>query len=248
MLRSVQAITGFVLQAEDGDVGRCKDFLLDDTFWTVRYMVADTGKWLPGRRVLISPISLGQPDWTQGRLPVRLTKKQIEEAPGLDEDAPVSRRYEMKYHTYYGYPYYWGGGGVWGEGPYPSLLYTGEKKETESADDQEPEDVHLRSANEVTGYHIHASNGEIGHVEDFILDDETWIVQYMAVDTRNWLPGRKVLVAPAWITSIDWPKNEVTVDLTREAVKGSPEYNPAAPVNREYEAKLYDYYGRPVYW
>jgi len=123
MLRLIGEITGYVLAAEDGEIGRCKDFLFDDTQWAVRYMVADTRKWLPGRKVLISPISLGEPDWDTRRFPVKLTKEQVKNSPPLDEEAPVSRQYEIHWFDYYGWPYYWGAGGLWGAAPYPSALY-----------------------------------------------------------------------------------------------------------------------------
>jgi uncharacterized protein YrrD len=247
MLRSVKELYNYVLKAEDGEIGRCKDFLFDDEHWTVRYMVANTGKWLPRRKVLISPISLDKPDWNSSLFPVRLTKKMIEDAPDLDEDAPVSRQYEISWGQHYRWPYYWGGSYAWGAVPYPGPLYNERIEENENIEADAGDD-HLRSAREVTGYSIQAPDDEIGHVEDFIIDDQTWTILYMIVDTRNWLPGRKVLIAPVWINSIDWKERKVSVDLTTEQIKESPEYNPSVPVNREYELRLYDYYGRPKYW
>ena len=230
MLRGVKEIRNYVLQAEDGEIGRCKDFLFDDRYWAIRYMVADTGKWLPGRKVLVSPISLGEPDWASRLLPVRLTKKRIEDAPGLDEDAPVSRQHEVSWTKYYGWPYYWDGANTWGAVAYPGGLYYENLIENKTAEFDSGDD-HLRSVNEVTGYHIQAIDDEVGHVEDFIVDDETWIIQYMVVDTRNWLPGKKVLVKPAWMDSVDWAESKVTINLTREQVKDSPpEYDLSAPV------------------
>ncbi|MDA3971437.1 MAG: PRC-barrel domain-containing protein [Desulfobulbaceae bacterium] len=248
MLRNVKEIHNYVLEAKDGEIGRCKHFLFDDELWTIRYMVADTGKWLPGRKVLISPISLGEPDWNSRLFPLKLTKELIENSPALDSEAPVSRQYESKWFDYYAYPYYWGDTGIWGMEPYPGLLFSQKKEDTEMEPDTAEGDPSLRSATEVRGYKIQATDDEIGHVEDFIFDDETWTIRYMVVDTRNWLPGRKVLVTPAWINSIDWKENKVSVDLTVEAIKNSPEYDPSAPVNREYEVRLYDFYGRPKYW
>ena len=232
----------------DGDIGRCKDFLFDDEHWTVRYMVADTGKWLPKQKVLISPISLGKPDWASKRFPVNMTKEMIEGSPPLDSDAPVSREYEMKWFEHHGWAVYWGGAGVWGAGANPAtLIGRGEKKETV---EQEPGTLekHLRSVNEIEGYHIDAKDGEIGHVEDFIIDDVSWTLRYIVVDTKNWLPGRKVLVSPRWIESVKWHERKVSVDLTRQGVENSPEYDFSAPVNREYEERLYDYYGFPKDW
>lgn len=112
----------------------------------------------------------------------------------------------------------------------------------------EEADPHLRSTREVIGYHIQANDGGIGHVDDFIAGGEDWVIRYMIVDTRNWLPGRKVLVAPTWVKRVDWAKRDVYVDLSRETIENSPEFDPSAPVNREYELRLYDYYGRPRYW
>ncbi len=247
MLRSLNEILNYVLSAEDGEIGRCKDFLFDDEFWTVRYMVADTGKWLPGRKVLISPISLGEPDWLERRFPVNLTKEQIESSPPIDEHAPVSRLYERRYFRHFYWPYYWTGGDLWGAAPYPPSVPVEHPEEMEDQE-KEPEKSHLRSVKEVTGYYIQATDDKIGHLEDFIVDDETWTLRYMVVDTRKWLPGRKVLVAPEWIETVDYMEKRVTVNLTTQEVKQSPEYDPAQPVNREYEVRLYDFYGRPTYW
>ena len=117
-----------------------------------------------------------------------------------------------------------------------------------ATDFEGPEENHLRSIKEVTGYHIQASDGEIGHVEDFVVDDKIWALRYIVVDTRNWLPSRKVLVSPQWAATVDWAEQKLWVDLSTDNIKNSPEYDPAAPINRGYERTLYDYYGRPVYW
>jgi hypothetical protein len=247
MLRSIDEVRGYALKAVDGEIGRCKDFLFDDEQWTIRYMVADTGKWIPGRQVLISPMSLRDPDWSSRNLPVDLTKKQVEEAPPLKDDEPVSRQHEVRLHTYYGYPYYWIGAGVWGLEATPEALRAAAEEGVTVP--PEPEgDPHLRSIDEVEGYRIQASDGEIGHVEDLIVDDETWTLRYLVVDTRNWLPGRKVLVSPSWVDDIDALQAKTFVDLTKDQVENSPEYDPRTPINRDYEVRLYDFYGRPAYW
>jgi len=247
MLHSIKKIHNYVLKAEDGEIGRCKDLLFDDNFWAVRYMMADTGKWLPGRQVLLSPISLGKPDSESKTFQVRLTKKQIEEAPGIDEDAPVSRQHEILWMQYYNWPYYWSGPYVWGPVGYPGMLRDKKLIEHDNID-EDTGDNHLRSVHEVTGYHIQTKDDEVGHVADFILDDETWIIRYMVVDTRNWLPGKKVLVPPTWIDSVDWATNKVTVNLTIKEIKDSPEYDPSTLINREYEERLYNFHDRLKYW
>jgi hypothetical protein len=250
MLRSIEEVRGYKLEASDGDVGKCKDFLFDDQHWTIRYLVADTGGWLSGRKVLISPISLNRPDWDSRRLHTRLGKSRIESAPPLDADAPVSRQYEIDYHAHFGWPVYWQDTGVWAAGAFPQPLFSDHARVAL----KEPEmieatgDPNLRSVAEVKGYEIKARDGMIGHVDDFILDDENWTVRYLVVDTRKWLIGKRVLVSPLWVADVRWDQREVEVDLTRAQVKDSPEFKPDEPVNRTYEARLYDYYGRPHYW
>lgn len=247
-LRSLKDLKGYVLNAQDGEIGKCSDFLFDDQKWTIRYIVADTMKWLPGRKVLISPISVGDADGVTRRLNVGLTKDQIKSAPPLDADAPVSRQYEIALNKYYDWAHYWGGSAVWGTHHHPRMLIN-------RPDDEQlvPEvsdgNSHLRSAREVTGYRIQATDSEIGHVEDFIVDEETWTTRYLVVDTKNWIPAsKKVLVAPDWVEQVDWRRSRVLMDLSREQIESSPAYDPSLPVNRELEVRLYDFYGRPYYW
>jgi hypothetical protein len=248
MLRNISELTGYVLNARDGEIGRCKDFLFDDEHWTIRYMVADTGKWLPKRKVLVSPASIDEPNWKMRRLNVRLTKNQIENAPLLADEEPVTRQYERAWAKHFGQVAYWVGSGLWGMGPHPGALYAGAREDAAELERDPTSDPHLRSTKEVKGYHIRAKDGEIGHVHDFIVDDRTWTIRYLVIDTRNWLPGRKVLVSPRWVTDVMWGEREVDVNLSQDRVRNAPEYDPYAPINREYEARLYDFHGRPVYW
>jgi hypothetical protein len=224
------------------------NFYFDDEAWTIRYLVADTGNWLRGRKVLISPIAFGNADSHGNRLNVKLTKKQVEESPSIDTDKPVSRQHEVDYHDYYGYPYYWRGPYLWGPTYDPQLLVADQRRiEERRAAREEASDLHLRSTAKVTGYHIEATDGDIGHVEDFIIDDETWEIRYMVVDTRNWWPGKKVLVSPRWINRVSWDDSKVYVNISRRAIKNAPEYHPDA-LTREYEEKLHEHYDRPKYW
>jgi hypothetical protein len=249
MLRSIDEISGYTILALDGDIGRCQDFLFDDRSWVVRYMVARTARWLPGREVIVSPVFLQEPDWSSRQFPVRLTREQLEQAPPLEEHAPVSRQYEIDYHQYFALPFYWIGNDLWGTYPDPAgVIHPVERISPPASEAQPVEEGHLRSTAEVTGYHIATTTGDLGHVDDFLVDDETWALRYLVVDTRNWLPGRKVLVSPRWIDSIQWANEKVYVNLDSEAVKDSPEFDPSQPVNRRYEIELYDYYGRPHYW
>jgi hypothetical protein len=241
----------FAIRATDGDLGTVDDLYFDDETWAIRYLVVDTGGWLGGRQVLISPFSITHTDWEAKRLDVALTKKQVADSPAIDTQQPVSRQHEAAYLGYYGYPYYWGGPYMWGPAFYPAgLAISGDFYAGAMADriQSESPDSHLRSSDAVTGYNIEATDGEIGHVDGFVVDDETWAIRYLEVATRNWWPGKKVLVSPSWIERVSWTDSAVYVALSREAIKDGPEYIESRPITREYENRLYFHYGRPPYW
>jgi hypothetical protein len=222
--------------------------------------VVDTGRWLPGRKVLVAPEAVQRPDWPARVLPVNLTKEQVENSPPISTDEPVSRAYEADVHSHYGWVPYWSMAGNYtltSRQTMPAEVHfprgtggrTAEEREEAGETGEPPKGgPNLRSSREVDGYGILAADGEIGHVEDFILDDAEWVIRYIVVDTRNWLPGRKVLVSPTWIDSVRWSERHVSTTLTRDEIKSSPEYDPGTPVNRAYEERLYDFYGRPRYW
>ncbi|MEW5895932.1 MAG: PRC-barrel domain-containing protein [Candidatus Omnitrophota bacterium] len=244
MLRSVMGIKDYRLQARDGLLGRVDDFFFDDEKWGVRYLVVDTNIWLPGKTVLIAPASFaGRPDWESKSFPVALTREEVRNSPDVDVHQPVSRQKEIEVNYYYGWPSYWyapGQGEVIPTIPLPDGMTSHvQMKETDS---------HLRSLNEVAGYHIMAVDGEIGHLDDVIVSDEDWSIRYAVADTRNWLPGKRVLIAISWIKKFDWGMRKVHIDLTKERIKHSPPYDPSAPINRELEEALFDYYGRPRHW
>ena len=244
MLRSLKDLEGYKISATDGSIGKIYDFFIDDEFWTVRYVVADTGQWLPGRKVLLAPSVLLQSDWRERSFSVGLTRGQIESSPDIDTDKPVSRQRELELRDHYGWPYYWTGiGGVM---PMPMA---GIPPFNPPPSGSKPGDPHLRSVREIIGYGVRATDGDIGKVSDFIADDESWIVRYLVVATSKWLPGRKVLISPQWLVGpISWSSRKVTVIMSRASIKSSPEFEPHSPVNRDYERQLYDFYGRPAYW
>ncbi len=253
MLRNVKDLRGYAIRATDGVIGEVGDLYFDDEDWATRYLVVDTGSWLSGRKVLVSPLAIGHPDWTSRSLPVSLTKAQVENSPDIDTQKPVSRQYEAAYFAYYGYPYYWGGAGIWGMGAYPGALTTERQfeegmKTRRAAAKQTPDDCHLRSCSDVIGHHIHATDGDIGHVDDFVMDDHTWAIRYLVVNTSNWWVGHRMLVAPQWIEAVDWSTAKVSVDLTRDAIKGAPPYDGVAPFTRAQEQAMYKHYGRTGYW
>ena len=245
MLNKVKTLTGYKLKGLDGEIGQVKGFYFDDRFWTVRYLVANTGNWLTGRQVLISPYALKAVDKDGQTVAVNLTEKQIEDSPSLETDKPVSRQFENAYYGYFGWPRYWGGPYTWG--PYPNLAHDPEqlKRTNESENHWDP---YLRSTHGVSGHHLQATDGGIGHVDDFIIDDETWVIRYLIIDTQNWWPGKKVLVSPKWIERVSWGESKVFVNLTRETIKQSPEYTDGALLTRDYETELHRHYNRQGYW
>jgi len=243
MLRSLNEVMGYRISATDKDVGKVADFYFDDAALVVRYLVVDTGGWLSGRQVLISPESMGEPEWSAQRLPLSLSSEQIEKSPPVSADRPVSRQQEAALADYYRWAPYWpvAGMGAPVAVPVRSAGTAKEKKEDRG-------DPHLRSVNEVIGYRIRAASREIGKVDDVIADTDDWTIRYLVADIGSWLAGRKVLVSPGWITHISWHDRQMQTDLDPAVIEGSPEYDPSSLVNREYEMRLYDYYGRPRYW
>jgi len=244
MLRSLKELERYKVKATDGDLGSVVDFLVDDERWTVRYLVVDTGGIFGGRQVLISPISFRDVDYSAERFHVALTMDKIKNSPSIDLDRPVSRQHEREYYGYYGYPYYWGYGGLWGTGYYPGAMACAEYGRYSERPGEAAADVHLRSAKEVTGYHIEGTDGSIGHVKDFKVDDESWALRYMVVETSNWWVGKTVLIAPEWTSRISWLDRKVYVGMTRDAIKKSPEWGVDDPVSRAFEEQLHRHYGR----
>lgn len=248
MLRSLKDLEHYSVRATDGEVGSVTDFLLDDERWVVRYLVVETGDILRHHSELISPISFRDADWVTRNFDVALTMDNVRNSPSVDTDKPVSRQHERDFFKYYGYPYYWGTSGIWGMGVYPGLLAGAASSPTLDQQSDEPAgDIHLRSAAEVRGYHIQGSDDPIGHIEDFIVDDETWGIQYLVVDTSNWWFGKKVLISPHWADQISWEERMVYVNMTRDAVEKSPEWNESDGINREFQESLDRHYGRSAY-
>lgn len=258
MLRKVTELNGYSLLATDGELGKVKDVFFDDEKWTIRYLVVETGSWLNSRRVLISPYSVAQVNAADQSIAVRLTQEQVKNSPDIDTHKPISRQMEGDFSRYYGLRNYWLGPELWGVGAYPMLgaaraegmghLPSRAEELVEAATDN-PEDYHLRSADNVKGYHIQGTDEEIGHVQDFLFDDENWAMRYFVVDTRNWWPGgRKVLVATHWIERLDWAESMVYINLTQDQIRNSPELDPDQPLDLNAETQLHKHYDKRIYW
>jgi len=254
MIRSAKEVRKFEIVATDGGIGSVDDFYFDDERWAIRYLVVDTGHWLPGRRVLISPLSIRRTDWDEQRLRLSISRDQVKASPGIDTHQPVSRRHEQAYLDYYGYPYYWAHAGLWGAYAIPMMptpAQMAKQRASAAATERkaaEQGDARLRSVSEVTGYVIRAVDGDLGHVEDALFDDLSWATRYLVVDTSNWWFGKHVLVAPEWITDISWTERSVSVSITRQQLRSAPQYDRAQHVDRQWELEYYRHLLQPAYW
>lgn len=258
MLWNASAINGYAIAASDGKIGTIDDFLFDDTNWLVRWLVVDTGNWLSGRKVLLPSSALAHLDVKKEECSIKLTMQQIKDSPDVDTDRPVSRQMETGVYGYYGYSPYWnsgygymggmgyigGYGYMGGMGGAMPILSGSRRREEEIADAQQNrDDVHLRSVEAVTGYHIHASDGEIGHVEDFLIEDADWSIRYLVVDTKNWWPGKKALISPQSVKEIDWPDRLVNINVDRQKVEGGPAYDASVTIDGAFDEKFLTYFG-----
>ncbi len=253
MLFVVSVLKGFAVAASDGRIGHVNDFLFDDQSWKIRWLVVDTGTWLPGRKVLVHASALGEPDSARREAPVNLTKAQVEEGPELAQHQPLSRQMESRLYDYYGWDPSWGvsyfGLGAIAQPLSPPSL-AGESAPDAAEVEAHPneQDPHLRSVEEVVGYHIQASDGEIGHVEGFVADHANWDIRYLEVNTRNWGRGRHVLLAPFAVKEIDWSDRHIRIDITRDQVEASPRCDSIEMVDETYERMLHGHFGWPGYW
>ncbi len=223
MLLHATELFHYRIHATDGNIGHVRDLLIDDALWTVRYVMVDTGRWLPGRRVLLAPASIQSVDVEERTLTVGLSRQQVEESPPVSADQPVSRQEELALSRHYGWPLYevaeTGTIPVGAVGVPVGTFPFGFGDEAEDDPEITKGDPHLRSAREVRGYHIGARDGEIGHVDDFVVDANTWTIEAMVVDTRNWRPGKKIALKTSEIDSVTWAERKVSVRKSRDEIE-----------------------------
>ena len=237
MLINIKELYGHKLTASDGEIGQVKDFYFDDKTWVIRYLFADTGSWLSGRQVLLTPHAFGRLRRDDKNLSIKLTRKQIEDSPSIDAHKPVSRQYEIEYYRYYGWPAYWNGGGLWGAAGFPIAIAP---SKDEMAVHQQPhhrDDKHLRSMKAVMGYAIHATDGEIGSVRDFMVDDKSWAIGELLVETGHWYAGKEIMIPTEQITRISDEDSVVFVDFTKAELHKTRENEVAAVGDRTHGAK-----------
>ncbi|MFA6294361.1 MAG: PRC-barrel domain-containing protein [Victivallales bacterium] len=265
MEQFVNGMIGYAIRATDGDLGKVEDFLFDDKTWTIRYMVVETGNWLSGRKVLISLAALGRPDWKSRTFSVNLTREQVKNSPDIDTQKPVFRQHETTLHKHYQWPLYWQGGyvggyvsaygGILGDGgmgayggspgsnlsPFIAKEESGARKSS-SSDEEDKDNPHLLSTKHVTGYRIFASDGKIGHVEDFIFEDENWTLRFIVVKTGIWRPERRILLSLQWMNRVEWGDSSLHFNIPMEVMEKSPEFDHTQKITRDYTDKLHGHY------
>jgi len=253
MLRSSDRSIGLAVDATDGEIGTIKDFYFDDYFWRIRYIVVDLGNWLVGRQVLISPEAIAE--FEDGSVRTVLSKEQVRHSPDIDTAKPITRQHEEEVRRYFSWPYYWNYDTS--RHPEQSRINTtpveegaseGEKDTKGEIPNAEESQLHLQSIKEIKGYRIRAIDHDIGHVDDFIFDDNAWALRYFVIDTRNWLPGKHVLAACPWVERIEWNVSKITFPVTRERIRSAPEYHRSEPITKAYETALFQHYDKPGYW
>jgi uncharacterized protein YrrD len=231
MLWEASVVGGYKLAGLDGEIGSVRDFYFDDQSWVIRFLIADTGNWLTGIHISIARAALIEVDGGERHISVDMTREQIERSPVLSSQAPVSEQLEAVSFGIYGSPE------MGPDKPVRGPAVRGMRR-----------DPHLRSTHHVRGYHVQAVDGDIGVVSDFIIDDATWAIRYLVIDTQNWLEGRHVLISPQWIERVSWIKSSVLVSLSRAAIEQSPEDPGGSLRTREYETRLHEHYDRRGYW
>jgi hypothetical protein len=261
MLRRMKDMEGYSISALDGFIGEVKDYYFDDATWVIRYLVVETGNWLASRKVLISPVAINGPNWSEKSIPAAITMEQVKNSPHIDTDKPVSRQHEVRHLEHYNFPRYWSGSGLWGAGGFPSAMlsnpagawsdeqchHTEEVLETLRAG-KTRHDAHLRSGNAIVRYQIQAADGDIGHVQAILIDERTWAIRYFIVNTSNWWLAHEVLIAPQWIEEINWATSKILVPFKRQSIKDAPPYDPNASLDRTQEARVYAHHRREGYW
>lgn len=252
MLQSTKDLQGYAIHATDGDLGKIRTLYFDDEAWCIHYLVVDTGSWFSGKYVLLPAAVLGQPDRENQRLAVTLTQEEVRQSPEVPKHTSTSVHDEAAMRTHGGRNVYWSTDPFVLQSvaarPASTPILASPPAAPPRPATMQGRGAPLRSTREVLGYYIQARDGQIGHVEDFLIAPDTWHIRYMVVDTRNWLPGRKVLVSPEWIQQVSWDDMQVVVDLPRDRIKNSPVYDPSTPVERAYETQLFDFYGQRRYW
>ena len=258
MLRCTKEILNYDVKAFDDTIGKVDDFLFMDTDFHIQYLVVNIGPILFGRKVLIAPHALGEPDWVSQQVPVNLTKEEIKSSPNIKTDQPISEMDLDRLHDYYQWPKFWTSlSNTMVSTPMtvgrhdPNRGEPGYQTNTVQLSIQKQRQAttsKLRSINEVMGYKVSGTDGTAGTVDDIVVDDKLWILRYLVIKTGTIFNHKNVLLAADWIDWIRHRESELEVDLPVELIEKSPEFDPEMPMTRRQEEVFYDFHGKPYYW
>ncbi|MEQ6378259.1 PRC-barrel domain-containing protein [Bacillaceae bacterium S4-13-56] len=238
MLQLASILENYNVQATDGELGKVKDLYFEKDTWVVRYLLVDTKKWLPGRKVLVSPVSFDFVDPAEATVNILETEERMKESPTINESDTITSKVEADLGRFFEWPLYWGGMNLWGSYATPRLwLESNENYELEPISNKDEEKIRVESVNDmkgaINGYRIQVKDGKIGHVSDVIVDDDNWEIKFLVIETRNFLPGDFVAISTKWIDEISWMDKEVKVDLEKDTIVNGPFFNPVEPINEE---------------
>jgi hypothetical protein len=234
MMYGVRELLGYDLLGTDGQIGNLHEFYFSDEDWDILYLVAGRGRLLPGRKVLISPLVVHRPHKSSRIVELDISQEQIRAGSAATNQHALCHHMQIQLSRYYG----------WAD--YAGRVVMAEAELNEKSGSVRPL---LRAiGEEVLGSSVQAVDGKIGHVEDCIVDDETWIIRYLVVRSTDPSRDANILLSPQWIDTPDWQVPRFHVGFTLEAIRNSPEYDPCTPLTRDCEEKLYSFFGRLKYW
>jgi len=248
MLKPISSFLGSSVYAKNTLIGKVEDFYFDDQSWAIRYMIVNTGGWLAGKQVLVSPLGIQSGDSDHRRIELNMSPEQVQHSPSINSEMPVSKQQEAEYYDYFHWPYYWHGAGIWGIAPsIEDALDRPFPIELRSKEIEQPHN-HLRDLKEILKYHIRATDRQFGHVNDFMFDDRDWVIRYFVIKSSSWFSTNRTLISTKWIEGIRWEDRVFQVGLHSKKMKGAPQFRPDLPIDRSYENKLHEYYNQPIYW
>jgi hypothetical protein len=199
MIIASKHLQGVCVVGSEGAAGCVLDVLFDDRSWHVKYLVVRLGGRLSAWHVLLKPDLVTHAAWTERELHVPLSGREFRQLPGVQSDPPVAYRQELQAARF----------SAWEAGRIEDVVLDG--------------DPHLRNMRAVTGHRVEASDGPVGRIAEFIIDDEYWTVRYVVVNTGRLLPSLRVLIAPTWVETISWEDRVVRLSATREELESSHE-------------------------
>ncbi len=229
----LEDLIGYKIEAEDGHIGTVHDVLFDDEAWVVRYVVVDTGGWLLGRKVLVSPEAAHEPDEGHKTLQVKLTKQQVKDSPEVPIDPPLSREEEAQYRDHYRWPDYWDNVEAFDRNAMvniaPEAMSLGTVAPAPPVAPPIPEvvaDPMLRSARVIRGYKIHCGADEdVGEVTDFVIDGQAWTVPFLVVKLKDKDAADHVLIPASSIRRTGWKDKAIELDYESATVNSAPHFD-----------------------